>query len=36
MSIDRQARIDRVLPGLFAELAAPRTPDYLEAAIDRA
>ena len=29
-------RIDRVLPPLFDELAAPHTPDYLEAAIERA
>lgn len=29
-------RIDRVLPPLFDELAAPHTPDYLEAAIDGA
>jgi len=31
-----QIRFDRVLPGLFDELAAARTPDYLEAAIERA
>jgi dipeptidyl aminopeptidase/acylaminoacyl peptidase len=31
-----QTRFDRVLPGLFDELAAVRIPDYLEAAIDRA
>jgi dipeptidyl aminopeptidase/acylaminoacyl peptidase len=31
-----QTRFDRVLPGLFDELAAARTPDYLEAAIERA
>ena len=29
-------RFDRVLPGLFDELADARTPDYLEAAIERA
>jgi Tol biopolymer transport system component len=29
-------RIDRILPPLFDELADPRTPDYLEAAIERA
>jgi Tol biopolymer transport system component len=29
-------RIDRVLPPLFDELADPRTPDYLEAAIELA
>jgi len=31
-----QTRFDRVLPGLFDELAAARTPEYLEAAIERA
>ena len=31
-----QTHFDRVLPGLFDELAAARTPDYLEAAIERA
>jgi len=31
-----QTQFDRVLPGLFDELAAARTPDYLEAAIERA
>jgi Tol biopolymer transport system component len=31
-----QTRFDRVLPGLFDELAAPRTPAYLEVAIERA
>jgi hypothetical protein len=31
-----QTRFDRVLPGLFDDLAAARTPDYLEAAIERA
>ena len=31
-----QTRFDRVLPGLFDELADARTPDYLEAAIERA
>jgi Tol biopolymer transport system component len=35
MSMDR-TRFDRVLPGLFDELADARTPDYLEAAIERA
>jgi WD40 repeat protein len=29
-------RFDRVLPDLFVELASAKTPDYLEAAIDRA
>jgi dipeptidyl aminopeptidase/acylaminoacyl peptidase len=29
-------RIDRILPPLFDELADPRIPDYLEAAIERA
>ena len=33
MTIDR---FDRVLPPLFDELAAPSTPDYLEAAIEHA
>jgi Tol biopolymer transport system component len=31
-----QTLFDRVLPGLFDELADARTPDYLEAAIERA
>ena len=31
-----QTHLDRVLPGLFDELATARTPDYLEAAIERA
>ncbi|HYH93958.1 MAG TPA: hypothetical protein VD763_12415, partial [Candidatus Saccharimonadales bacterium] len=31
MTLDR---IDRILPPLFDELADPRTPDYLEAAIE--
>ena len=31
-----QTRFDRVLPGLFDDLAGARTPDYLEAAIERA
>ena len=31
-----QTRFDRVLPGLFDELADARTPDYLEAATERA
>lgn len=30
------ARLDRTLPELFVELASASTPDYLEAAIDRA
>jgi Tol biopolymer transport system component len=34
--MDRSTRVDRVLPELFAELASERTPDYLEAAIERA
>ena len=29
-------RFDRALPGLFVELASASTPDYLEAAIERA
>jgi len=33
---EKTTRFERVLPGLFAELASPRTPDYLEAAIDTA
>ena len=36
MSTDRFSRIERGLPGLFADLADARTPDYLEAAIERA
>jgi Tol biopolymer transport system component len=36
MSIDRFARVERTLPGLFADLAEARTPDYLDAAIERA
>ena len=36
MSMDRARRIERALPGLFDELAEARTPDYLEAAIERA
>ena len=36
MTMDRRSRTDRVLPELFVELAAVRTPDYLEAAIERA
>jgi Tol biopolymer transport system component len=36
MTMDRRTRIDRVLPGMFTELADARTPDYLEAAIERA
>ena len=36
MTIDRSSRADRVLVGLFDELADARTPDYLEAAIERA
>jgi Tol biopolymer transport system component len=36
MSLDPMRRLDRVLPGLFDELAGARTPDYLEAAIERA
>jgi Tol biopolymer transport system component len=34
--MDRARRIERSLPGLFDELAEARTPDYLEAAIERA
>ena len=33
---DKTTRFERVLPELFTELAVPRTPDYLEAAIDTA
>jgi hypothetical protein len=36
MSLDRVRRLERDLPGLFDELAEARTPDYLEAAIERA
>ena len=36
MSIDRTRRLESTLPGLFDELANARTPDYLEAAIERA
>jgi Tol biopolymer transport system component len=36
MTMDRSTRADRVLAGLFDELADARTPDYLEAAIERA
>jgi Tol biopolymer transport system component len=36
MSLDPMLRLDRVLPDLFDELAGARTPDYLEAAIERA
>ncbi len=36
MTMDRSSRADRVLVGLFDELADARTPDYLEAAIERA
>jgi Tol biopolymer transport system component len=36
MSTDRFSRVERGLPGLFADLADARTPDYLEAAIERA
>ncbi len=36
MTMDRSSRADRVLAGLFDELADARTPDYLEAAIERA
>ena len=35
MTINDQ-RFDRALPGLFIELASASTPDYLEAAIERA
>ena len=35
MTINDQ-RFDRALPGLFVELASASTPDYLEAAIERA
>ena len=36
MTMDRSSRIERSLPGLFDQLAEARTPDYLEAAIERA
>ena len=36
MSIDRFARMEDSLPGLFDDLADARTPDYLDAAIERA
>jgi dipeptidyl aminopeptidase/acylaminoacyl peptidase len=36
MTMDRSARVERTLPGLFDQLAEARTPDYLEAAIERA
>ena len=36
MTTQRSPRFDRVLPGLFDELAAAREPAYLEAAIERA
>ena len=36
MTMDRSSRADRVLAGLFDELADARTPDYLEAAIEHA
>ena len=36
MTMDRSARVERALPGLFDQLAEARTPDYLEAAIERA
>ena len=36
MTMDRTSRVDRRLPSLFDELAGARTPDYLEAAIERA
>jgi lipoprotein LpqB-like beta-propeller protein/WD40 repeat protein len=36
MTMSRSARVDRALPGLFDQLAEARTPDYLEAAIERA
>ena len=36
MTMDRSARVDRALPELFDQLAEARTPDYLEAAIERA
>ena len=36
MSIDRTRRLEPRLPGLFDELAEAHSPDYLEAAIERA
>ena len=36
MTMDRSARVERALPVLFDQLAEARTPDYLEAAIERA
>jgi dipeptidyl aminopeptidase/acylaminoacyl peptidase len=36
MSIDRSGRLEPALPSLFEDLADARTPDYLEAAIERA
>ena len=36
MTMHRTTRVDPILPELFAELADARTPDYLEAAIERA
>ena len=36
MTMDRFPRDDRALPALFADMAGARTPDYLEAAIERA
>jgi Tol biopolymer transport system component len=36
MTTERPTRFERVLPGLFDELADARTPEYLEAAIERA
>src|SRR5688500_5132623 len=36
MTMDRSTRVERSLPALFEEVAQARTPDYLEAAIERA
>lgn len=36
MTMDRSARVERALPALFEDLAQAHTPDYLEAAIERA
>ncbi len=36
MTMDRSNRVERSLPALFEEVAQARTPDYLEAAIERA
>ena len=36
MTMDRSRRAARALPALFEDLAQARTPDYLEAAIERA